>query len=206
VRDAGSGERGAGNASTRGTLSLVPRDSRPAPPHLATLLCASVVLACTDADEGRGFGAPAPVHVGRPAPAYRTVSATGDSVSLASLRGRPVLLNVWATWCHPCRDEIPELQRLYERYRSRGLELVGVSVDAAGHEDAIGAFARQYGMTYPVWRDPAENVSATFLVLGVPATFLIDRAGVLRWKKTGPIAPGDSTLTAAIERALVSGS
>jgi hypothetical protein len=57
-------------------------------------------------------------------------------------------------------------------------------------------------MTYPVWRDPDETVSATFLVVGVPATFLIDRAGILRWKKTGPIQPGDSTLTAAIEQAL----
>jgi peroxiredoxin len=130
------------------------------------------------------------------------VSASGDSVSLAALRGRPVLLNVWATWCHPCRDEIPELQRLYERYRGRGLELVGVSVDAVGDETAIREFMRRYGMTYAVWRDPGETVSATFLVIGVPATFLIDRAGVLRWKKTGPIAREDTTLTAAIERAV----
>ena len=127
-------------------------------------------------------------------------------MSLEALRGKPVLLNVWATWCHPCRDEIPELQRLYERYRGLGLEIVGVSVDAIGHEDAITAFARRYGMTYPIWRDPNEGVSATFLVVGVPATFLIDRSGVLRWKKTGPIRPGDTTLTAAIEQALVSGS
>ncbi len=113
-----------------------------------------------------------------------------------------MLLNVWATWCHPCRDEIPELQRLYERYRDRGLEIVGVSIDASGDEQSIAAFARRYGMTYPVWRDPDETVSATFLVLGVPATFLIDRGGVVRWKKTGPIGHTDSTLTVAIERAL----
>lgn len=158
--------------------------------------------ACSEGTDGQRLRAPGPVEVGGPAPAYRAVSASGDSVSLESLRGKPVLLNVWATWCHPCRDEIPELQQLYERYRGRGLELVGVSVDAPGHDDAIGAFARQYGMTYPVWRDPDEIVSATFLVVGVPATFLIDRAGVLRWKKTGPIGRSDSTLVAAIERAL----
>jgi peroxiredoxin len=158
--------------------------------------------ACGDARDNRRFGAPAPVDVGRPAPAYSTVSASGDSVSLASLRGQAVLLNVWATWCHPCRDEIPELQRLYERYSGRGLEVVGVSVDAIGHEEAITAFARRYGMTYPIWRDPNESVSATFLVIGVPATFLIDRAGILRWKKTGPIAPSDTTLVAAIDQTL----
>jgi cytochrome c-type biogenesis protein len=161
----------------------------------------TATAACADARR-----APAPVDIGKPAPAYRAVAANGDSVSLAALRGKAVLLNVWATWCHPCRDEIPELQQLYERYRDRGLELVGVSVDAAGQEEAIGAFARQYGMTYPVWRDPDELVSATFFVVGVPATFLIDRSGIVRWKKTGPIAHGDSTLMAAIERALDSRS
>jgi peroxiredoxin len=158
--------------------------------------------ACADTADSRRFAAPAPVDVGRPAPSYRAVSAKGDSVSLEGLRGKPVLLNVWATWCHPCRDEIPELQRIYERYRGRGLELVGVSVDAAGHDDAIGAFARRYGMTYPVWRDPDETVSAAFLVVGVPATFLIDRDGVVRWKKTGPIGRSDTTLVAEIERTL----
>ena len=165
--------------------------------RLILLAQLTATVACADARR-----VPAPVDVGKAAPAYRAVSSNGDSVSLAALRGKPVLLNVWATWCHPCRDEIPELQQLYERYRSRGLELVGVSVDAAGQEAAIGAFARQYGMTYPVWRDPDEIVSATFLVVGVPATFLIDRAGIVRWKKTGPIARADTSLTAAIERSI----
>ena len=169
--------------------------------RLTLLAQLTATLACADARR-----VPAPVDVGKAAPAYRAVAANGDSVSLAGLRGRPVLLNVWATWCHPCRDEIPELQQIYERYRSRGLELVGVSVDAAGQEEAIGAFARQYGMTYPVWRDPDEIVSATFLVVGVPATFLIDRSGIVRWKKTGPIGQADTSLVAAIERALNSPS
>jgi cytochrome c biogenesis protein CcmG, thiol:disulfide interchange protein DsbE len=171
-------------------------------PRRATgsLLIVCAALGC-DGGERRIRG-PSPVDVGRPAPAYAGVTARGDSVSLASLRGRPVLLNVWATWCHPCRDEIPELQRLHEQYRDRGLETVGVSIDASGDEDAIAAFARRYGMTYPVWRDPAERISATFLVVGVPATFLIDRHGTLRWRKTGPIDTADTSLTAAIERAL----
>jgi cytochrome c-type biogenesis protein len=123
-------------------------------------------------------------------------------VSLASYRGKPVLLNVWATWCHPCRDEIPELQAIHERYRARGLELVGVSIDADGTDEAIRAFMRDFRMTYPVWRDPGERVSTQFLVVGVPATFLIDRDGVLRWRKTGPIEQGDSSLIAAVERVL----
>lgn len=142
------------------------------------------------------------VAIGAPAPAYRAVSLDGDSVSLAAHRGKVVLLNVWATWCHPCRDEIPELRQIHARYRDRGLELIGVSVDTEGSDDAIRDFMREFQMAYPVWRDPAERVSAQFLVLGVPATFLIDRQGVLRWRKTGPILPNDTSLTAAIERAV----
>jgi peroxiredoxin len=146
------------------------------------------------------------VALGAPAPAYRAVSLDGDSVSLAAQRGKVVLLNVWATWCHPCRDEIPELRKIHTTYRDRGLELIGVSVDTDGSDDAIRQFMREFQMAYPVWRDPEERVSARFLVLGVPATFLIDRRGVLRWKKTGPIAPGDTSLSAAIERAVAEGA
>ena len=142
------------------------------------------------------------VAVGAPAPAYRAVSLDGDSVSLAQHRGKVVLFNVWATWCHPCRDEIPELRELQAKYQARGLELIGVSVDADGSNDVIRSFMRDFEMEYPVWRDPGERVSTQFLVIGVPATFLIDRDGILRWRKTGPIQPGDSTLVAAIEEAL----
>ena len=142
------------------------------------------------------------IAVGKTVPEYRAVSVDGDSVSLAAQRGKVVLFNVWATWCHPCRDEIPELLVLYEKYKPRGLELVGVSIDANGSEEAIRSFMKDFRMTYPVWRDPDERVSTEFLVVGVPATFLIDRNGTLRWRKTGPIQPGDSSLTAAIEQAL----
>lgn len=142
------------------------------------------------------------VEVGAPAPEYRTTSLEGDSVSLAALRGNVVLFNVWATWCHPCRDEIPELRALQAKYQKRGLELVGVSVDASGSDKAIRAFMKDFEMEYPVWRDPDERVSTRFLVIGVPATFLIDREGILRWRKTGPIQPNDPALAAAIEQAL----
>jgi len=140
--------------------------------------------------------------MGEPAPPYQTVNLDGDSVSLAAQRGKVVLFNVWATWCHPCRDEIPELLVLYDKYKGRGLELIGVSIDAGGSDDAIRAFMKDFGMSYQIWRDPDERVSAQFLVVGVPATFLIDRDGTLRWRKTGPVQPGDSSLTAEIERAL----
>ena len=140
--------------------------------------------------------------MGAAVPAYATVALNGDSVSLAGLRGKVVLFNLWATWCHPCRAEIPELRALHAKYKDRGLELVGVSVDAEGSDEGIKSFMEEFRMTYPIWRDPDERVSTRFLAIGVPATYLIDRDGILRWRKTGPIAPNDSTLAAAIERAL----
>ena len=157
-----------------------------------------VLLACAGREEDQA----AVVDIGAPVPVYRAASMSGDSVSLADQRGKVVLLNVWATWCHPCREEIPELRAIHDTYRSRGLELIGVSVDAQGNEDGIRAFMKEFQMTYPVWHDPDERVSTRFLIVGVPATFLIDRAGILRWRKTGPIHPGDTSLTNAIERAL----
>ncbi len=166
-------------------------------------LC-SASTSCNPTAGESGGGPPGPVEIGLPVPPYRTVALTGDTVSLAAERGKVVLLNVWATWCHPCRDEIPELQKLHEQYGKQGLELVGVSVDVDGSDDTIREFMSEFRMTYPIWRDPAERISAQFLVVGVPTTFLIDRRGVLRWRKTGPIPVGDTTLTRAIERALES--
>lgn len=165
----------------------------------AVIGCVLAASGCSGAD---GTGSGARVEIGSPVPAYSAVSVGGDSVSLAAQRGKVVLMNVWATWCHPCRDEIPELQALHERYAARGLELVGVSVDTEGADDVIREFMRDFNMTYPVWRDPGERVSAQFHIVGVPATFLIDREGVLRWRKTGPIQPGDETLIRALEQAL----
>jgi cytochrome c biogenesis protein CcmG, thiol:disulfide interchange protein DsbE len=168
--------------------------------QLRAARCAATlaIIACAS-DDARLARAP---EIGKPAPEYHAISLAGDSVSLAASTGRVVLLNVWATWCHPCRDEIPVLQTLYERNASRGLELIGVSVDARGEEDTIREFADDFKMTYPIWLDPDERVQSTFLSIGVPVTFLIDREGVLRWRHVGPVRANDSTLARELERAL----
>ena len=167
---------------------------------VVTLLSALVGTAC-GGDTPRGPGR-APVAEGAPAPAYAAVTIDGDSMSLDDLRGRVVLLNIWATWCHPCREELPLLQALHERHAADGLELIGVSVDARGEGDAVRAFARRFGVTYPIWLDPDERASSTFLAIGVPASYLIDRTGTLVWKKIGPIQPNDSVLAQRLETAL----
>lgn len=159
---------------------------------LATLALAG---ACGTSDTAR-------VDIGQPMPEYRAVTAAGDSVALSARRGKVVLLNVWATWCHPCRTEIPELVALNKKYGSRGLEIIGVSVDAASADSDVQGFVKEFAMDYTVWLDPEDIISTRFLLVGVPTTFLIDREGILRWRKTGPVLPNDTALSNALERAL----
>lgn len=151
---------------------------------------------------GEGPGAAAAPEVGQPAPAYAALAMGGDSVSLASLRGQPVLLNVWATWCHPCREELPDLEQLHQTLGPRGLRVVGVSIDEAGSRDAVADFAREFGVTYDVWLDPADRISSRYQLIGVPSTFLIDAEGNLLWKHVGPVKADNPQLRAALDRAL----
>lgn len=144
------------------------------------------------------------VAVGAVAPAYSATRLDGGPVSLAQLKGKVVLLNVWATWCAPCRDEIPYLQSLYIAHAAKGFEVVGVSVDARGSEKSVASFRDEFGMTYPIWLDPDERVQTLYLALGVPATYLIDRSGVMRWKHLGTVRASDSTFTRALAASLQS--
>ena len=144
--------------------------------RLAATAVAAALTAC-------GTAAPAnPVAIGATAPVYTARSLAGDSASLSALRGKVVVLNIWATWCHPCRQEIPQLQALHATYADRGLTVVGVSIDAAGTEAGIREFVHEFAMTYPIWLDPDERVTSRFLTIGVPETFVIDRSGVIRWQ------------------------
>ena len=140
--------------------------------------------------------------VGSPAPPFATETLAGDSVSLEGLRGKVVLLNIWATWCDPCREEIPELQEIHEAYSGRGLEVVGVSVDGPAQARAIREFARDFGMTYALWYDQEGTSQRVFRTLGIPNTFLFDRSGVMKWKVIGPLVPSDSSFARALEDAL----
>ncbi len=164
---------------------------------LVAALCTAAALGACSMDTPDGV-----VKVGAAAPAYATRALSGDSVSLAALRGQVVLLNIWATWCHPCRTEIPELEALHRQYAKDGLVVAGVSVDNGGMDAGIREFVRDFQMTYPVWLDPDERITAQFLTIGVPETFLIDRTGVIRWRKIGAIQQGDTTLTNALRKAL----
>jgi cytochrome c biogenesis protein CcmG, thiol:disulfide interchange protein DsbE len=164
---------------------------------------AAVALAAALAGVACDGDGPAPEERAREAaPSYSAVTLDGEPVSLEGLRGQPVLLNVWATWCAPCRVEVPELQALHEQHGADGLRVVGVTVDSRAALDDIRRFMDEFGMTYDVWWDPDHGVLNAFGGTGVPLTVLIDGDGLIEWRHLGMFRRGDPGLTAALERAL----
>jgi len=163
-------------------------------------LAVVAAVACTAASACEG--GPRIPQVGDAAPEYAARTLEGRPVSLARLRGSVVLLNVWATWCHPCREELPDLQRLHRAHAARGLRVVGVSVDEPGEAAAVRDFAREYGVTYAIWLDPAQDVSSTFATVGVPTTVLVGKDGTLLWRHVGPVRADDPELQRLLADAL----
>ena len=160
------------------------------------LVLAVMAAGCAGEDSYR------PLRAGDPAPAYAAPQLDGDTVSLVALRGGPVLLNVWATWCAPCREEMPGLQALHERYADRGLRVIGASVDARGAEPAIASFLRDHGITFTILHDADETVSRLFRTNGVPETYLIDAEGRIAHRWIGRIDPLGAQVIEQVEAVL----
>jgi cytochrome c biogenesis protein CcmG, thiol:disulfide interchange protein DsbE len=135
----------------------------------------------------------APIEVGSEAPDYQTVDLKGNPVRVSDLRGEVVLLNIWATWCPPCREEMPSMQRLHEELGPQGLKIVAVSVDAApGKVDRVGKlggnieeFAREMNLTFEIWHDESGEIQRKYWATAVPETFVINRAGLIVKKVIG---------------------
>ncbi|MQA89784.1 MAG: redoxin domain-containing protein [Gemmatimonas sp.] len=135
----------------------------------------------------------APVEVGFRAPDFTATDFEGREVSLSQLRGEVVFLNVWATWCPPCREEMPSMQRLYEKLGPEGLRIVAVSIDTpAGSQDRsgrpggnVGSFVQEHGLMFDVWLDPAGEIQRVYRTLGVPESVIIGRDGSIAKKVIG---------------------
>jgi peroxiredoxin len=108
----------------------------------------------------------------------------GNTIRLADLRGQVVLVNFWATWCYPCRTEMPSMQALYQDYRHKGFEILAVSSDVQG-KDTVAPFVEAYGLTFPVLLDPQNVVGNRLLVQGIPMTYLIDKQGRIAGREVG---------------------
>jgi peroxiredoxin len=134
-----------------------------------------------------------------PAPAYAFVSFEGDTIRSEELAGSVVVLNFWATWCGPCKLEMPSLQKLHERREEEGVVVLGLSTDV-GREDGIRAFLGERSITYPIGRANQTHRHAFGGIPGIPTTFIIDRTGTVRHKVVGYFAP--PAMNAAVSRLL----
>ena len=128
-----------------------------------------------------------PVAVGSQAPDFKavTVDAGKRTKTLADYKGKVVLLNVWATWCEPCRVEMPSIEKLHREFGPKGLYVVAVSVDDPGSETRIVDFTKELGLTFEVLHDPAQAITRSYQITGYPETFVIARDGTIRRKLIG---------------------
>lgn len=124
----------------------------------------------------------------------------GEPLRLSAQRGKPVMINFWATWCGPCRQEMPAMERLYRRHREHGFVLLAVSVDTDA--SVVRLFLEQYQLTFPVALDSKMNLANVYGVRALPSSFLIDRDGNLAALALGPRAWDNRVAHALVERML----
>lgn len=104
----------------------------------------------------------------------------GGQVTLSELRGKVVVINLWASWCPPCRAEMPAIEKAYQAYRDLGVVVLGVNTTYQDSEADAAAFVREYGLTFPILLDRDGSVSQRYALSGLPTTFFIDRKGIIR--------------------------
>lgn len=122
------------------------------------------------------------------APDFVLAGVDGRSHQLDALRGSPVLVNFWATWCEPCRLEMPAIQTRYERFHETGLEVLAVDFDEPKSD--VVSFGDSLGLTFPLLLDPGGEVQSLYQVRGYPSSFFIDRAGVVQVVQIGVMTEG----------------
>lgn len=142
-----------------------------------------------------------PVAAGSRAPAYAIKTIDGQDFSVEKMRGRVVVLNVWATWCKPCLAEMPALERLHQALSDKGLVVIGVGTDALQGGD-VRKFAADLGITFRIAHDPERRIEKLYLVQGLPTTFVIDKQGRIDRKTLGAREWDDAEHMAYLERLL----
>lgn len=135
------------------------------------------------------------------APDFTLETLSGDQISLPDLRGNAIVLNLWASWCLPCRAEMPALQSVYQENHERGLEVLAVNITAQDNLAAVEAFAHEFNLTFPILLDTSGLVGKEYLMRAFPTTFFIDREGIIqRVIVGGPMS--EVTLQSTVERLL----
>lgn len=146
---------------------------------------AAVLLAVYFRGSGAAGAGPQAL-AGRSAPSFPVSDTNGAPSSLQQYRGKIVVLNLWASWCPPCRAEMPDLQRLYAANRQRGVVVIGV--DQGESPARAASFARSLSIRYPIWIDNDQEYGRVYAALGLPTTVIIDRGGVVTRGFDGPLS------------------
>ena len=124
------------------------------------------------------------MEIGKPAPDFVLQDAEGKTWKLSSLKGQVVFVNFWATWCKPCRDEMPSMEALNKAMAGQPFQMLSIVFN--DNLDMANSFARGLGATFPVLANPSQELTEAYMITGVPETFLIDTNGILRHKFIGP--------------------
>ena len=140
-------------------------------------------------------------RIGKPLADFTLPDLQGHAVQLAALRGKVVFVNVWATWCPPCVEEMPTIQQLYERLHGRGLAVLAVSLDALGAQ-VVAPFMQSHRLSFPTLLDTKNLVQRLYRTTGVPESFIVDKRGILVEKVVGPRDWAHPQLLAQFERLL----
>lgn len=144
-------------------------------------------------------------RVGFLAPDFNLTTLEGDTVRLADLHGSVVIVNFWASWCPPCRAEMPDLREVYLANRERGLEILAVNVLYQDNREAVERFVAEFRLPFPIPLDTSGEVANRYLMRALPTTFFIDRQGVIREVIVGgPMST--TTLQTTVEKLLQEGS
>lgn len=187
-------------------MSRGPAGRRRRIPYRAVVALAVVAVAVAWLARGRAT----PVDAGYPAPDFAVVDVRGSPVTLSDYRGKVVLLNIWATWCGPCREEMPSMQRLYDAFPREQFDIAAISIDApVGDSDAVGnpggdplAFAGELGLTFPILLDPSGGIMQVYRATRVPESFLIGPDGII-YKKVAGQTDWDSQANVGLVRRLI---
>jgi len=154
---------------------------------LISLAFSLAIVGCQNADPPASITAisheEAP-KIGYMAPNFRLTNLEGQDVTIASLAGKVVFVNFWATWCAPCKAEMPSMELLYRDFKSKGLEMLAVSNDMEG-ASVVRPFVERFRLSYPILLDPDFRVDDKYLIQSVPTTVLVDRNGVITHRMVG---------------------
>jgi thiol-disulfide isomerase/thioredoxin len=144
------------------------------------ILIAGAAWISFSADSSAATGKTSAPQTGFAAPDFTLQTPSGEEFTLSELKGNAVLVNLWATWCPPCRAEMPAIEKMYQEYKDRGFIVLAVDMTYQDNPADVAPFIQQYGLSFPVLLDETGKVGAAYQLRSLPSSYFIDRAGVIQ--------------------------